>query len=600
MRARQLLAIDSAPGDELIEGESFPVSRPFEQIFLHLDDRGFVPFHPALAERFGHKAAIFTGIALYWTRYSLRKYPERCGWFSMSMEQWRNQIGLTRSEQSTVREALMASGVLEEMLLGRPAVMNYRLNVPALARALSINSAKSEALTWDLANSWFRGCRHYYKPLADIAGNIAAGLYLAFLLQRHRECLKLGQLDSGCICVSQDEISGALVLGSKVQRNARERLKKAGLISESGIGGILVRINFEAILLCLRGQTTKPLPRTRKSQSAPGVRAIKSAHSSEQHVQPLALSGLSLSGLSFSFTQLQLGLDFRAQSTRSRPRDLLMQVLHDESVATQPVGFRQLINGRESLNAAEIEGKDKRSHDRAVRNATPDASGCTNPVAVSCKLEKSGFAETCKLDTARSAETCKQELPFPAIYIQEDFNKTTTTETEEQHRPMCSSCCAEDKATSKEKSESKMDAAGLIFPKWLEESDLSGVLKMLTQVGAAERQLVLDELDGANAITSIQSPIGWLRGLVKNMRENEVVFAHAHKVAAKREAQKKHLQLMEAQRKASLASAALANVEAPKTVQGASDAKKRFLEKAKEQTAALKLDMLSKKSRAGR
>lgn len=38
----------------------------------------------------------------------------------------------------------MGEGVLEEMLVGRPAVLNYRLNVPALAKALAMRGKGAE------------------------------------------------------------------------------------------------------------------------------------------------------------------------------------------------------------------------------------------------------------------------------------------------------------------------------------------------------------------------------------------------------------------------------------------------------------------------
>ncbi|MVT36625.1 hypothetical protein GO497_01140 [Acidovorax citrulli] len=196
-----------------------------EQILLHLDERGYVPFHPTLAEKFGHKAAVFVGMALYWTRHSLRNHPQRSGWFNMSIQQWQAAIGISRTEQTTVRQALTESGVLEEMLLGRPAVMHFRLNVSALAKALA-RSGDDGVPTWDTVSSWFRGYHNYYKPLADIAGSVGAGLYLSLLLQWHRAAVLRGQLSNGCVEVSQDDISRALCLGPKVQRNARLRLKK--------------------------------------------------------------------------------------------------------------------------------------------------------------------------------------------------------------------------------------------------------------------------------------------------------------------------------------------------------------------------------------
>ena len=155
------------------------------------------------------------------------------------------------------RQQLIQAGVLEENLIGRPAVMNYRINVMALATQLSIRGAGSAAMNWDTAQSWFRGCHSYYKPLADVVGNIAAGLYLSYLLQRYRDCLQRGQLDSGCIFAPQETIVNMLHLGMKVQRNARERLKRAGLIQESGQGGALVRLNMDAILMCLDGRLEK-------------------------------------------------------------------------------------------------------------------------------------------------------------------------------------------------------------------------------------------------------------------------------------------------------------------------------------------------------
>ena len=61
-----------------------------------------------------------------------------------------------------------------------------------------------------------------------------------------------------------------LHLGMKVQRNARERLKRAGLIQESGQGGALVRLNMDAILMLERPghQATEGTHHTTCSTSA--------------------------------------------------------------------------------------------------------------------------------------------------------------------------------------------------------------------------------------------------------------------------------------------------------------------------------------------
>ena len=107
MSVRPLLASYAAIQSGYQASSAPPVgSTVHEEIRLHLDERGFVPFHPLLAEKLGHKAAIFVGMSLYWTRHSLRNHPKREGWFHMSIQQWQQSIGLSRTEQATVRELL--------------------------------------------------------------------------------------------------------------------------------------------------------------------------------------------------------------------------------------------------------------------------------------------------------------------------------------------------------------------------------------------------------------------------------------------------------------------------------------------------------------
>lgn len=511
------------------------VHREAEQIFLHLDDRGFVPFHPMLAERFGHKAAIFVGMALYWTRHSLRTYPERSGWFFMSLQQWKSAIGLTRTEQASVREQLLGAGVLEEMLIGRPAVMNYRLNVPALAKALSM-PGKADQISWDMASNWFRGCKVYYKPLADVAGTIAAGLYLAYLLQRHRECLKLGQLTDGSIPVSQDEISTVLVLGPKVQRNARDRLKKAGLINEAGIGGALVRINFEAILLCLRGQTIKPLPGKARAE-------VPAASAAEPHkTEPAAASNpsLDLTGLSFAFTQAPLSLS--ATRSSSRPRDLLLSFLSDDLEPTQPVEIRQVAQTALSTKAAkpvsQLFNSDK---GLAIGEIEEGAAAVpTAAFAVSCNLEPFTFAETCKLD-----------LPFPAIYIQRSSFKTTTTTSSDSDASSASSSRSES-SISRNPQNSQL-TPGLIFPTWLDQSLHESICKLLKKLPADEQQKALDEMEGASRrYHKVHTPVAWLSGVVKKVAAGDCVWAFAPTIAAERVEREKQAAARKAQEEASL------------------------------------------------
>ncbi|MBD9530858.1 hypothetical protein IB233_04305 [Comamonas sp. CMM01] len=472
-----------------------------EEIRLHLDERGFVPFHPLLAEKLGHKAAIFVGMSLYWTRHSLRNHPKREGWFHMSIQQWQQSIGLSRTEQATVRELLLTEGLLEENLIGRPAVMHYRLNVASLTKFLA-HSDQAVKPSWETVSNWFRGCQNYYKPLADVVGSIAAGLYMSFVLQRHRECLLRGQIDNGCITVHQDEIATALSLGPKVQRNARERLKRSGLIQEASAGGSLLRINMEALLMCLRGQAIKPLKQKRGAKSTDG--------NPEEHLTAPAapIQGPSLDGLSASFLQLSLALPNSASKPlSSRPRDLLLDFLSSD----EPVGNRQVRTSPTNALAVDTDSE-KSKRDRALLRITvegidPQPGGGKNAVS-------------CKLDSENSAVSCKQELPFPATYIQ-GINTTTTTLG---------------RSSSPREVFPKADPSTLFITNKLSDNQRDGVLEVLGAVPEEQRQQLLDELEGhlLNKAKAINNPAGWLFGLIRNLGAGPVVFVYAKQVAEDR------------------------------------------------------------------
>lgn len=555
MRLQNMLAQLPPLQGSVDAGIDSPGHAAHEQIILHLDERGFVPFHPVLAETFGHKAAIFVGLALYWTRHSLRKHPQRGGWFNMSMQQWQQAIGLTRSEQATVRETLMLAGILEEMLIGQPAVMNYRVNVVALTHALADKTSGLANPTWEAVGSWLRSCKVYYKPLADVAGNIAAGLYLSYLLQCHRDRLRLGQLDNGCISVSQADIAFALTLGTKVQRNARDRLKKAGLIQERGAGGNLVRINFEAVLMCLRGQAIKPL-KGRGRKQAPLEQAMASTPLQQQPLGPEAAAGLQvsfvqpmppttaskttqkvgavmdLSGLGIAFGQLTLNLTRPAPiQAPQRSRDLLMAFLAEEPPVAQLVGNRQV----------EVSEVDSQSLDSVARKSnTNNGLGCDAKVSSQPVDHPPKNAVSCNLEIA---ETCKQDLPFPAIYIQRGISINTTT-TAKTCKEVTSNSSGGVDSSSNAEEESKCEpavaqTAALIYPAKLSASQRLAVASVVNRAPMSDRQELLDELHGKlESGKEVRSPAGWLSGLISKKRSGElIVFTYAAQVAIDRERQ---------------------------------------------------------------
>ncbi|WP_156516956.1 hypothetical protein [Delftia sp. GW456-R20] len=543
MRLQPLLA-EHAPmaggNDSGAVESSGPIA---QQIILHLEDRGFVPFHPALSERFGHKAAIFVGMALYWTRHSLRNHPQRGGWFHMSIAQWQTSIGLTRTEQATVRSELMEAGVLEEQLIGRPSVLNYRINVKALTAALGGTKHGPSKPSLDAVASWMRSCRVYYKPLADIASNIAAGLYLSYLLQCHRDQLRSGQLDNGCISAPQLDISESLALGTKVQRNARDRLKKAGLIQECGPGGSLVRLNFEALLLCLRGQAIKPLKKSARTAdlgagtTTPTTSEAPDASNALPKRPAVSGLGLDLSGLGIGLQQLTLTLE-GVTSTRppepKRSRDLLLHFLEDSFPA--PVGNRQV--GKVTYDSERpLESSVKRNSDSDLRDLPSPLDRVHAPPqknAVSCILGSSESAVSCNETFQSSAQSCRLDLPFPALYIQDDFSITTTTTEVAQELEGSSSGL--EFAPEEVEVGLQEGKAPLVFPIALSPSQREAVEGVIRGLAFPDQQELLDELHGQMTRgKEIRSPAGWLHGIIsKKSKGQPVAFVYAAQVAQAR------------------------------------------------------------------
>lgn len=228
-----------------------------EQILEHLNTRGFVPFHPTLAQHLGHKAALFLGLCLYWTRHGARNNPQRQGWFYLSSPQIAAAASLSRREQETVRETLAAAGLLEQQLAGRPAKMHYRLNLRCLANRLEIIDAATA--TPETVWAWFERSVSFYRPLADLAGSAAGGLFLSFVLRQQRKAVLAGR-SAEVMRIDTAEVERTLCLSPKTQRSIRQRLVRLGVLTIPPNAASMVQVNVPAILACLRGQDVKSLP----------------------------------------------------------------------------------------------------------------------------------------------------------------------------------------------------------------------------------------------------------------------------------------------------------------------------------------------------
>ncbi len=82
----------------------------------------------------GVNAGLLLSRALHLTRLQSKRQSD--GWFSRSIPQWTEELGLTRREQERARRALAGAGLWEEEITGTPAHLVARIRIDALLALL--------------------------------------------------------------------------------------------------------------------------------------------------------------------------------------------------------------------------------------------------------------------------------------------------------------------------------------------------------------------------------------------------------------------------------------------------------------------------------
>ncbi|RMX08228.1 hypothetical protein D8I35_03720 [Corticibacter populi] len=527
------------------------------EIFSHLNERGYVAFHPTLAQGFGYKAAIFLGLSLYWMRKSLRDRPRDQGWFFMTGKQWEDATALGRRELETVRALLVDAMVLEERLQGQPARMHYRVRLSRLAELLGYTTGLAPTL--ESTQSWFTYCISYYKPLADLTGSPASGLYLSYLLARHRTAAIGGQVHAEIMHVSQDTIMRDLSLTPKTQRNARDRLKRAGLIRETGRDKVV--INLPAMLVCLQGQTIKPL------------KARNALKAGRRH------DAIDVAGAS--------GLPPSNSRTGGRIQSLKTAPALQRTLDLQPVASLSIVR---PVRPAFLRGDlmldfVARAAGRHVGNRHvdlgPNGMGNSDQSGVS-KIGAGQLAQNAKLEVPKSpnsvAQNAKLKLPKSPSHIQIGItNTTTTTRAHGRDEGRRSRRLEDSFGPGQAQCNAASLSADLIYPPSIESACLPSINDVLVRAAPDIRQALLDELQG-QLLTgkTIHNPAGWLHGLQRAMQKG-AVLALAAQVATQREKQRK---LLDRQQQAN---AHASVVDQSRTEEAGDDAvKAEYLSKLKE------------------
>jgi hypothetical protein len=472
-------------------------------VLQHLNARGFVPFHPTLAQHLGHKAALFLGLCLYWTRHAARNNPQRQGWIHLSSREIEDATTLSRREQDTVRAMLVGAGLIEQHLAGRPAVMHFRIKLRQLANRLEIIDGGSA--TVESAWAWFEKSISFYRPLGDLAGGAGGGLYLSLVLRRQRRALLAPGAAGGQVQIWTQEIERVLCLTPKVQRTIRERLTRSGLITVTSASrfGVHLRVNLHAVLACVRGQDIAPLPAppTTLAASGTGTRASKGAPR----------------------------LPARTRNVLERSAGALIQQ-PDLMLAARDVAPPQRVSGlasafRFQTMQALVLNRQVAGTAQLPASAPAVVPGSAGTRAVPCVLTAAD-AQSAKLEPGArrpkrqtgSAHSAKLDAPKAPSYIQTgSTNTTTTTPTGVTDSGDQADCRRGPSSFVPPNAGLPVGQAVLVYPAALPAAALPGVLEVLAQAPERLRQPLLDELQGQLLIPSktIHNPAGWMLGLIR-------------------------------------------------------------------------------------
>jgi hypothetical protein len=483
-----------APGDEFAPALH-------ARAYAQLTERGYVQYHPQLAEWVGgFKPGLMLGHALYWTHHWLARQPLRDGWFWKTSREWQDALGLSVREQDSARAGLRKSGLWHEKLQGNPARLFFRVDLEALhARAGFQPDMPSQALA-DL----FGMPVMYFKPLADMSGGAAPGLVLSQLLGALHAALRLGQVaPDGYFVHGVEDTRVSLGLGTKVQRNARDTLRRAGILQEAWTQEqrprLMVRLNLRAILACLTGQD-KPALSRRKSAKRPAAASVELVP-----VQQSLLSDRAqVIGRDGNVTQVVRLLQVPGSVTGASAR---------QTGNADAGGFRQ---SRVAL--------------LSVDQGLGDAKGCpfveTRVALLSNLYSKEGISKP-PTTRARAADPPvdksaprwrrRAEATLPESPVAQSGDLFAAADAAE----------AEPIASDK--------AQELILPERLDEALHRMALQIAARAPADMQQAVLDELAGHMSLRkTINSPLGWLHSVVEQARAGTVTLTMADGVAAAR------------------------------------------------------------------
>jgi len=480
-----------------------------------LMQRGFVPLYPQLVQASGSlKSALMLGQAIGLSRTWLQRDRSRNGWFWMSAADWQNATGLTPREQEAARESLVEADLWEERRTHNPSRLYFRVHLNVVAEALGLckvppmpsrDAGSADDWRWDdsAATRLLGEAQMFFKPLADLAGGVMAGLLLSQLLARQRIALHERHVDAqGLFRIQYDKVADQLLIGQKVMRNARDQLRRAGFISEqvrgSGPAGrVHVGVNLAAMMACLQVQ-----PSTAMGRRVAAARLAKTRPAQQRPItatpsQPTIASSRQSSDAARS-AQLSL-IDAMLSENQGHTIDLSLQ---DEKRVFPDVALLSI----------------------AKRATTPSVDNVAALLSVA-EASWCPFVES---------EGALLSIPYTEIEYREP-PPTRARETAVDNSDAGRRGSLESEAAKKQ-DELLAATSGLVAPAGV---DRTQAIRLVETAPTGLRQALLDELAGhmRSKRKNIDSPIGYLHVITRKAVAGTFVPTIADEVARVRRAQ---------------------------------------------------------------
>lgn len=136
------------------------------------------------------KGTLFLGQLIYWTRVGA-DVVEHEGWVFKTRLEWENETGLSRYEQEAARSLLVSQGLIEELRVGVPLRLSFRVNTTILGQQFArlIKSDIQDLSLADLRSNQgltkilLGPCFAFHRSLVKVTNCVVSAIYLSRCMQ---------------------------------------------------------------------------------------------------------------------------------------------------------------------------------------------------------------------------------------------------------------------------------------------------------------------------------------------------------------------------------------------------------------------------------